>query len=223
MKVFQYGYDIETFLKKMKTKSTVTRPHNKKVILYSGRLVELKGVQHLLDALGKLKEKRRDWVCWIVGDGDMKAELDLQSKVLRLEKEVVFLGKRDDVPSLMAQADIFVLPSIIENQPLSVIEAQLAGKAIIASNVGGLPEIIKHRVTGLLAPSGDTDKLYKYLDQLLGDDGLRRKLGSQANQWAMSHWSLDNSADRIVEVYQSAIKERRLLSDDRHEQDMGKV
>ncbi|MBB6669396.1 glycosyltransferase family 4 protein [Cohnella nanjingensis] len=223
MKVIHYGYDIGSFLKQLKTKSTVTRPPNKKVILYSGRLVELKGVQHLLDALGKLKDKRKDWICWIVGDGDMRLELDLQCKVLRLEKDVVFLGKRDDVPSLMAQADIFVLPSMIENQPLSVIEAQLAGKAIIASNVGGLPEIIKHKDTGLLVPPGDVDKLYKYLDRLLADDALRRNLGSRANQWAKSYWSLDVMADQIVGVYQSAIEKRRLLSDDRHEQEMGQV
>ncbi|RKP56221.1 glycosyltransferase family 1 protein [Cohnella endophytica] len=206
--VFHYGYDIESFMKKTEIKSTVVRPLNKKVILYSGRLVELKGVQYMLDALKRLKDKRQDWVCWIVGDGDMLAELRLQSKVQGLAKEVVFMGRREDVPALLSQTDIFVLPSLIENQPMSIIEAQLAGKAIIASDVGGLPEIVKHKVTGLLTPPGDSEKLMNCLLLLLEKESLRKKLGDEAKQWAMNHWSLDSSAERVLDVYQSAVTER---------------
>ncbi|MBO9600338.1 MAG: glycosyltransferase family 4 protein [Cohnella sp.] len=222
IKVFHYGYDIDSFYKRSKMKTDIVRPKNKKVILYAGRLVELKGVQHLLDALGKLKDKRENWVCWIAGEGDMSAELRLQTKVLGLEEKVVFLGKRDDIPSLLAHAHIFVLPSIIENQPLSVIEAQLAGLAIIASNTGGLPEMIKDKVTGLLAPVGDSQQLYKYMKELLDDDRYRKNLGAEAKQWAIAHWSLDLAATRILEVYQSALSERRSAADDRYEENLGK-
>jgi glycosyltransferase involved in cell wall biosynthesis len=72
LKVFHYGNDIESFMIRMEMKSEVERQSNKKVILYTGRLVEQKGVQHLLDALKRLKDKRQDWVCWIAGDGDMR-------------------------------------------------------------------------------------------------------------------------------------------------------
>lgn len=221
IKVLHYGYDIDSFNKRIKMKTDIVRPKNKKVIMYAGRLVELKGVQHLLDALGKLKENRENWVCWIAGDGDMSAELRLQCKVLGLEEHVTFLGKRDDIPSLLAQAHIFVLPSIIENQPLSVIEAQLAGIAIIASNSGGLPEIINDKVTGLLAPVGDSDQLCKHMKDLLDDDRYRKKLGAEAKQWANAHWSLDLAANRILDVYQSALTERRSAADDRTEEVLG--
>jgi L-malate glycosyltransferase len=223
IKVFHYGYDIDSFNKRSRMKTDIIRPKNKKVIIYAGRLVELKGVQHLLDALGRLKEKRRDWVCWIAGEGDMSAELRLQSKVLGLEEHVLFLGKRDDVPSLLARADIFVLPSIIENQPLSIIEAQLAGNAIIASNTGGLPEIIKDKITGLLSPVGDSEKLYKHMKDLLDNDHYRKRLGTEAKQWAMSHWSLDKTANRILDVYQSALTERRGAIDDRSDEVLGEA
>jgi glycosyltransferase involved in cell wall biosynthesis len=213
LKVFHYGYDIESFMKSMEMKSEVERPSNKKVILYAGRLVEQKGVQHLLDALKRLKDKRQDWVCWIAGDGDMLAELRLQSKMLGLAKDVVFMGRRDDVPALLSQADILVLPSLIDNQPLSIIEAQLAGKAIIASQVGGIPEIIKHKVTGLLTPAGDSEKLQSNLLMLLEKDSFRQKLGAEAQQWAMKHWSLDSMTERILDVYQNAITERSRRSD----------
>jgi glycosyltransferase involved in cell wall biosynthesis len=214
IKVFHYGYDIETFLQQMTKESEIKRPSHKKVIMYAGRLSELKGVQHLLEALEQLKKKRQDWVCWIAGEGDQQAKLRLQSKVLDLEKEIVFLGKRDDIPSLLRQTDIFVLPTIIENQPLSIIEAQLAGKAIVASDVGGLPEMVQHRVSGLLAPVGDIDRLCRYLNELLEKRSLRERLGSQAKEWALSHWSMDKMTSIMVEVYQSAIRERRRSLDD---------
>ncbi|MEA4903024.1 glycosyltransferase family 4 protein [Desulfitobacterium sp.] len=209
IKVFQYGYDIENFFHLMRKKSEIKCPANKKVIMYSGRLVQIKGVDHLLDALGRLKEERQDWICWIAGEGDKLAELRLQCKVLGLEEDVIFLGNRDDIPSLLAQADIFVLPSIIENQPLSIIEAQLAGKAIIASDAGGLPEMIQHKVTGLLTPVGNIECLCANLSKLLKSQSLRITLGSTAKDWALSHWSLDKIVNQTVEVYQKAITERR--------------
>jgi glycosyltransferase involved in cell wall biosynthesis len=218
IKVFRYGYDIQTYMNRMAEKPAVLRPVGKKVIVYSGRLVELKGVDHLIDALGRLKETRNDWVCWIVGEGDRKAELRLQTKALGLTDHVVFMDKRDDIPSLLTQADVFVLPSLIENQPLSVIEAQLAAKAIITSDAGGLPEIVEHGVTGLLVPPGNAEKLYKSLKKLLADDTLRTKLGNAAKQWALSHWSLDTMAKNLVGAYQSAVKERSRSADDQQAQ-----
>jgi glycosyltransferase involved in cell wall biosynthesis len=79
-------------------------------------------------------------VCWIVGDGIKEEELLNQRNELGLKKEVLFFGKRDDIPALLKLSDIFVLPSLIENQSVSLIESQIAGKAAIVSDTGGLPE-----------------------------------------------------------------------------------
>ncbi|MFM9278807.1 glycosyltransferase family 4 protein [Paenibacillus jiagnxiensis] len=206
--VLHYGFDTAAFLEKMDRESKVLRPKDKKVIIFSGRLVELKGVQDLIEALHQLKKKRTDWECWIVGEGDKMTELRFQAKYLKLSNDIVFMGKRDDVPGLLKQADIYVIPSIIENQPLSLIEAQLAGKAIIASDVGGLPEMVKHNATGLLIPPKNPTELSKMLEKLLKDNSLRKRLGSQARLWAMSHWSLDKMTDMVMNVYHSAIAER---------------
>ncbi|MFB5269739.1 glycosyltransferase family 4 protein [Paenibacillus enshidis] len=208
LQVLHYGFDTHAFLKKLERRSEVQRPSDKKVIIYSGRLVELKGVQHLIEALHWLKKRRNDWVCWIVGEGDKMTELRFQAKYLKLTTDIVFMGKQDDIPGLLKQADVYVIPSIIENQPLSLIEAQLAGKAIIASDVGGLPEMVEHNVTGLLVPPKNPLELYKMLERLLGDDPLRERLGSQAKQWAMTHWSLDKMTDMVMNVYSSVIAER---------------
>ncbi|MFB6467608.1 glycosyltransferase family 4 protein [Cytobacillus sp. Hz8] len=215
IKVLHYGFDTENFIRKAKQKSAIVRPKDKKVIIFTGRLVELKGVQHLLKALGKLKEKRNDWVCWIVGSGEKQAELKIQSKVLGIEDDVFFFGKRDDIPSLLANADIYVLPSLIENQPLSLIEAQISGKAAIVSAVGGLPEMVEDGVTGLLAPPEDPDALSEKIERLLQNDRLRKTLGSNAKKWGMTHWSLEKGIRSLLDVYNEAITKReKVLEND---------
>ncbi len=136
-------------------------------------------------------------------------ELQAQSKGLGMEDHILFFGKREDVPALLSKADIFVLPSLLENQPLSVIEAQIAGKAIIVSDVGGLPEIIENGVTGVITPAGDINMLRKNINLLLEDDNYRKKLGSNAKKWGMTHWSIDKGVKNLVSIYQDVISKHR--------------
>ncbi|QGQ95499.1 glycosyltransferase family 1 protein [Paenibacillus psychroresistens] len=217
LKILHYGYDVETFLSQMIDKSAIqlqrpiVRPANKKVILYTGRLVELKGVHHLLSALSQLKEIRKDWVCWIVGEGEKYAELKVQSEVLELTDYVFFYEKRDDIPRILARSDIFVLPSLLENQSLSVIEAQIAGKPVIVSDAGGLPEMVEHGVTGIISPAGDVEKLCYNLDILLGDKAYRKELGANAKKWGMAYWSLDEGVRNVVKVYESSLSQKRKI------------
>jgi glycosyltransferase involved in cell wall biosynthesis len=209
LKVCHYGYDVEAFLKRMNEQSSIQRPVNKKVILYAGRLVELKGVHHLISALSQLKKIRNDWVCWIAGDGNKQAELQQQSKALGLEQDVLFLGKRDDIPQLLSNSDIFVYPSLLDNQPLAVIEAQIAGKPVIVSDAGGLPEIVEDGVTGLIISAGNERKLSLSIDYLLTHEHYRVSLGSNAQKWAISHWSIDKAVKKVLDIYQSALSKKK--------------
>lgn len=206
IQVQHYGYDIRSFLEKMKVKSTIKKPLDKKVITYTGRLVELKGVHHLITALSQLKKERaeKDWVCWIIGDGDKMEELKAQAKSLTLTDDVFFFGERQDIPYLLSLSDIHVLPSLLENQPLSVIEAQLAGKAVIVSDTGGLPEMVEHGVTGIVVPVGNPQALYENLDILLDSDKLRKKLGSNAKIWGISYWSQERAVRNLLKIYEQA-------------------
>jgi glycosyltransferase involved in cell wall biosynthesis len=210
IEVLHYGYDTERFLGRIaETKSSVQRPKDKTIILYTGRLVELKGVHHLISALGQLKKLRQDWVCWIVGEGEGQDEFHAQSKGLGLGDDVVFLGRRNDIPYLLAQSDIFVFPSLIENQPLSVIEAQITGKPIITSDAGGLPEMVQHGVTGLIYPNGNIEKLSNNINLLLENKDYRETLGNNAKKWGMDYWSLDEGVKNVIKVYEQAIFKRK--------------
>ena len=207
--VFHYGYDINSFLQRMQNPPSLRSRVGQQVIIYTGRLVEIKGIHHLLSALSELKKLKKGWVCWIVGDGDKKAELKAQSRALGLGKRVVFLGNRNDVPSLLSLANIFVLPSLIENQPLSVIEAQLAGKPVIVSDAGGLPEMVQHGSTGVIYPAGDPNSLCKNIYNLLINPEYRDSLGAKAQEWALNHWSQKKAVDKVLNVYEKALSDRK--------------
>ncbi|KAA6451861.1 glycosyltransferase family 4 protein [Bacillus swezeyi] len=206
--IHHYGYDIDHFLNRMKTKSDDIPQTDKKIILFAGRLIENKGVHYLLSALAQLKEIRHDWECWIVGEGDKMAGLRIQCDQLGLNDDVIFMKNRDDVPYLMSLADLFVLPSLLENQPLAVIEAQIAGVPVIVSDAGGLPEIVNHEVTGLVAAKGDVNAISSYMNQLLEDDGLRKTLGSNAREFALEYWDMDEAVRNVLGVYQNIINKK---------------
>ncbi|MDA1475081.1 glycosyltransferase family 4 protein [Bacillus changyiensis] len=208
IEIFHYGYNIDQFLERMTEKTAEVPYTDKKIILFAGRLTQNKGVHHLISALEQLKEIRNDWVCWIVGEGEKLAGLRVQADQLGLSDDITFLKNRNDVPYLMTLADIFVLPSLLENQPLSVIEAQLAGLPVIVSDAGGIPEIVEHEMTGLITPKGDKEALANCLNRLLEDEAQRKELGANAREFALEYWNMDDAVNHILTVYQKTIKNK---------------
>ncbi|MFC5701178.1 glycosyltransferase family 4 protein [Cohnella faecalis] len=209
IRVFQYGYDTDSFMNPAVSAERIQKPAGKKVILYIGKLVELKGLRFLIDALSSLKKIRKDWVLWIVGEGERQAHLREKSAVANLGDDIVFWGKKDNVLPFLKRADIFVLPSLIENQPLALIEAQLMGIPSVVSDVGGLPEMVRDGKTGLLVPPEDPDALCNQLNLLLADNRLRLRMGAKAKSHALVHWSLDQMILRILDAYREALNKRK--------------
>ncbi|GAX91996.1 glycosyltransferase family 4 protein [Effusibacillus lacus] len=200
--VVPYGMDINAFFKKMNAKTAVNVPPDKKILVCPARLVPVKGHKHLLNALAKLKEERDDWLCWLIGDGRLRRKLEKQTISLNLQDHVIFMGNRQDVPALLKQADIFVLPSLQDNHPFSVMEAQVAGKAVVVSDAGGIPEMVTHKITGLISPAGESELLFQNLKRVIENDSLRCQLGENAQQWGMLQWSLDTMMERILTIYE---------------------
>lgn len=202
LQVIPYGMDIDRFLGEIPRHPKLERPVGKKILACPARLVPVKGHQYLLEALAILNQNRNDWVCWLIGNGPLRSKLEQQSKQLNLQDQVLFLGDRDDVPSLLYQSDIFILPSLQDNQPFTVMEAQVSGKPVIVSDAGGIPEMVVHGETGLISPAGNVDSLMANISKVLDDDDYRNRLAHSGKKWAMQEWALPTMMKRTMNVYQ---------------------
>jgi glycosyltransferase involved in cell wall biosynthesis len=173
------------------------------LILTVGNLRPRKGHVVLLDALGRVQREgcTVPWQLAIAGDGRERENLARQAAALGLAERVQLLGHRDDVPDLQAAADVYAMPSFWEGLPLAVLEAMVAGNAIAASRVGGIPEAIRDGETGLLVRAFDAEALADALRRLLEDPALRRRLGENAARTAAAEYAVGRMADRYERLY----------------------
>jgi len=171
-----------------------------------GNLWTYKGHADLLRALQAIAQKLpRDWTLLIVGR-DVDGNLDRLSKLcaeLGLAAHVRFLGERDDVASLLSVADIHVSASHTEGLPNNILEAMGSGLPVVATEVGGVPELVVHAVTGLLVPPRDPAALGAAILALASDPALRARLGRAGHTRATANFSIQRSATALAEVYQS--------------------
>lgn len=171
-------------------------------ILFAGRLDKMKGVDVLLASIAELRARGVTCCCTIVGDGPSKKELEQRAAALALNGQVVFTGPRPDIVSYLHQASAFVLPSHSEGMPNVILEAMACGLPIVATAVGGIPDIIQNGRNGLLIPPGDAAALAAALAALLNDADLAARLGSQARSDAECRYSITSVVDRYLMLYQ---------------------
>ena len=141
------------------------------------RLEPEKGHPTLLEAWPKVLRAVPDAYLLIVGEGSRREALEAQARELRIAHRVVFTGRRDDVPAVTAALDVAVLPSYREAQGLSILEAMALSRPVVASNVGGIPEMIEDGRTGLLVPPHDADALAAAIIRLLKDHPFADTIG----------------------------------------------
>jgi len=165
-------------------------------------LVENKGVHHLLGALGRLRSPRVR--LRVVGDGPAQPSLRALAARLGLQHQTEFLGLRNDVHELLGTSDICIQPALAEAFGLTVAEAMACGCAVVASRVGGIPELIQHGRTGLLVEPGDEAGFAAALERLLDDPVLRRQLGESARQRACESFELSQTVWRHVDWCEEA-------------------
>lgn len=211
--VVPYGIKVHEFKKTLDKGTEMKVPKDKKIIICPARLDAVKGHSYLLHALAKLKEDRQDWLCWIVGGGYLREELEEKCQAMELTEYVVFLGERKDVAGLLSVSDIMVLPSLQDNQPFSIIEAQIAGKAIVTTDAGGIPNMVSHGKTGLVSASGFIEPLYENILRLLEDEQLRKQLGQEAQKYGKRRWRLNTMLQRINRIYHTVLNQRASLDD----------
>jgi glycosyltransferase involved in cell wall biosynthesis len=143
------------------------------------------------------------------GDGPLRQALETQAREQGVADRCVFLGERDDVPQLLAAADLVVLPSLFEGLPVSVLEAMAAERPVIATAIGGTDEAITTEVTGLLVPPRDPSALAAAIRRLQGDPERSRRLAEAARGRVERSFSADATAREIMRIYDEAIGEVR--------------
>ena len=173
---------------------------NKIVITCIAHLKPHKGQNYLLEALALIRSHLSNVEVLIVGDGPARAQLEKMANDLELSN-VYFCGTRTDIPELLSGSDIYVLPTTLDTLPISVIEAMFAGQAIITTNCGGIPEMIRHRFTGLIVEPKNVKKLADYLLLLLQNRKLREQLGRNARHFAKKHLYMRAMAKKIEKIY----------------------
>jgi glycosyltransferase involved in cell wall biosynthesis len=171
--------------------------------LYFGRLSYEKGIDLLIRAAGEVGEGNLK----IVGDGPVRKELEDLAASLG-NGSIEFLGFRsgDELKGLLRGAQFIVVPSRwYENLPFSVMEAMAAGKPVVASSVGGIPEMVLGGETGLLFPLGDKDLLASHLERLLTEPSLRKEMGARARERAEMLYGSENHYDQIMKLYEELL------------------
>lgn len=170
------------------------------IVTFAGRLIDGKGVADLLSAFAAMPEQRA--VMCIVGDGPCRRDLEALATRLGISERVLSLGYRPELETwaVMRASDVIVNPSYTEGLPTSVLEAALMGKAVLASDVGGTPEIVTDGESGVLFDARDVAGLRAGLERLLADDELRARFGAAARAQASGRFDWDQSARRFIEL-----------------------
>jgi glycosyltransferase involved in cell wall biosynthesis len=144
----------------------------------------------------------------LVGDGAARKDFEAQVAALGVQANVLFLGRRNDVPVILACCDIAVLPSQAEGLPNAVLEYLAAGLPAIASNVGGSAEVIQDGVSGLLVPPGDSGALASALLKVLRDPDLPRRLAAGGQEHVRKNFSFEHMIEQVDNLYTELLDRR---------------
>lgn len=169
------------------------------------RFSEPKDHQLLLHAIQQINSQN-DYTFSLVGDGELLEKTRNLCFQLNIEEKVRFLGSRQDVPELLAGADVFVLTSNWEGLPRSIIEAMRAELPVIASDVGGVSELVEEGVTGYLVPRGDAETLRARLEILIDNPELRQQMGMAGYERFIEKFTFDRMLKETVKVYEEVLQ-----------------
>ena len=185
----------------LRTRTSYPVPEN---VLWIGTIAELhtnKGLKYAIEACSTLDRTRHGFLYVIIGDGEKRTYLEQLVREKGLEHQIVLAGHIPNAKQYLSAFDIFILPSLTESLSYSVLEAGEASLPVVASRVGGIPEIIEHNVTGLLTEVKDIDAIREALETLIHDEKLRRALGERLHKKVRSEFSISKMLSETQFVY----------------------
>ena len=183
-------------------------PPNHQIVGVIGSLYPVKGHTYLLQSIPAILKEHGDTVFFFAGRGELEEELKRQARDLGIQNHVRILGFRNDVANLLGIVDLFVLPSLSEGLSVAILEAMVARKPVVASNVGGNPELVVDGETGYLVPPMSPPALSARIVELLGDQRLRSRLGEAGRRRATELFSLSAMVDQYERLYAECMDKR---------------
>ncbi len=185
-------------------------PNDATVVGTIGRLHEQKGYKYLIDAAKHLIEENKLIYFLIVGEGELRANLELQVSSLRIKDNVIFAGARTDIPRLMTLFDLFVLPSLWEGLPLVLLEAMVSRVPIVASAVDGVLEIIEHNQDGILIPPKSSRAIIDGINILLNDKKFASNLTFNAYKKVTTDFCLQKMVSGLEDIYINTLSNKHM-------------
>ena len=178
------------------------------VVGWFGRMTAVKRTDDLLTTLAALHERGVAALLILVGDGDDRERLEERAHELGLARSCLFLGYQEDVAPWYAVCDAIALTSASEGTPVTIIEALAAGRAVVATRVGGVPDVVDEGESGFLVPPGDTDALAGRLELLARDPGLRAEMGRTGRERVLRRYAVERLVDDVDALYRDLLDTR---------------
>lgn len=173
-----------------------------------GRLSREKGHHFLLQAIPRVTERVPKTKFLIVGEGTARKELEESIQEMNLSEKVILTGFYENLSEILSAIDLFVLPSLSESLPLVVLEAMGSEKAVVGTNVGGVPEVVKQRENGLLVEPGKSDELAEAIIYLLENKQAREKFGKTGLEYVKQHFSVDSLVKKTEALYTNVLSKQ---------------
>ena len=200
-------YPLEDSIKKKALKKTIGVPEDKYMITFSGRLVQRKRLDVLLEAISLLRRSRQNFVVYILGTGELMEGLVKKSDNLHLQDSVVFRGNVSNMLDYLQASDLYVITSDREGMPNSLLEAMACRLPVIATRIGGVVDVIEDKKNGLLVTSGDVEELKDAILKLLGDERLSKSISQEAYRTIKENYYIDKVADKYISLYKRVLNE----------------
>ena len=209
VKVVQNCVNVKDFCDRTDSallKSILKNNEEKPIVLTVARLSKRKGNGYLIEAATMVPEA----IFLFAGDGTEWTNLENQARELNIAERVVFLGQRNDIPELLNACDLFVLPSLQEGLPLSILEAMAASKPVIASDIEGVNEIIINGQNGFLVPPANASALAEKINLVLSDKPLAKRISAKGKEHVTREFSTERMVAGVTNIYEEILIQKRI-------------
>lgn len=203
IKTIANGIDVKAF--ERAEPLPLLNAEGSRVVGVVARLDLQKGFEYLLRAVRELCKTFHGLKFVIVGEGPDREAIEEMIQQYGLQSNVILAGQQSNMPAIYAAMDIFVLPSLNEGLPMTVLEAMAASKPVIATRVGAIPSVIKDGENGLLIDTKNSEGLRNAIASLLGDPERRRRMGDQAHAWVNRNYTSEAMALKYREMYEEVL------------------